>query len=208
MAAYTFDPRASRYRAPNGQFVSEEQLHAAVLKAADAAGERMAALTTRLQAGKLSLADWEAQMLGEIRSTHVAASLAAHGGRAMASQADYAVISAQVRQQYQFLHSWATDIANSKAPLNGLLVNRARLYARSSIGSFEGMKERDARNSGAQMEERNVLGAAEHHCSECPELPRGWLPLGTLPPVGTRECGANDRCRIERRLVPVAAEAA
>jgi hypothetical protein len=199
--AYTWDLQASRFRGPRGRFVSERQLHGGLMNMANVAGDRMAALTTRLQAGQIQLAEWQAAMMAETQVVHVAASLAGHGGRAMFSPADWSVVSAQVRQQYQYLRAWSEDIANGTAPLDGRLVSRSRLYARSSLGSFELMRERDARNSGAEIEERNVLAAADH-CGECPALSaRGWVPLGSLPPVGSRRCRANDACRIERRLV-------
>lgn len=206
MPAYSYDPRLNRYRAPSGRFVTEPEMHGALGKLSDASGERMATLTTRLQAGSLPLADWQAQMMTELKSVHLAAAIAGHGGKQMMAPADNAVAGQYIRQQYQHLTAWAQDIASGKAPLDGRLVSRARLYATSSLSTFDGMRERDARNSGARMEEHN-RSHSKDPCSQCPGLSeQGWLPLGTLPPVGSRECVAACRCTIERRLVPSEAE--
>lgn len=201
MAGYRYDPRLNRYRAPSGRFVSDQQLHAGVVKLAEASASRVANLATRLQSGSLSLADFQVQMMAEIKTTHLAAAMAGHGGRNMMSPADYGYVGSQIKAQYQYLRAWTATIVGGAAPLGGRLVARARLYASSSVGTFEGIRGRDARNSGAVMEERNVLGSGDP-CSECPGLSaRGWVPLGSLPPVGSRLCLANCHCRIERRLV-------
>lgn len=201
MAGYVYDPVSSRYRAPDGRYVSQKQLHGAVVKMADASGERMAGLATRLQSGQMKLAEFQAGMMSEIKATHLAAGLAAHGGRAMASQADYGFMGSQIKTQYQYLRQWAADISSGKAPIDGRLVSRSRLYATSSVGTFNATQARDARNSGAAMEEHNFSGSKDP-CGQCPGLDdRGWVPLGTLPPVGQRECRAGCKCRVERRLV-------
>ncbi len=175
---------------------------------AEASGERMAGLTTRLQSGQMQLAEWQAAMHAEIRTTHLAASMAAHGGRAMMSQADYGFVGSQIKAQLQYLRAWSADIASGAAPLDGRLVNRARLYATSSVGTFAAVQARDARNSGAEMEERNFSSSADP-CGECPALSaQGWVPLGKLPPVGQRACKAACKCRISRRKVGGANSAA
>jgi hypothetical protein len=191
VAGYTFDPRIARYRGPDGRFITERTMQGALVALSDASAERMAGLASRLQAGSLKLAEWQAGMMAEIKTTHLAAALAA----------DFGAAGAQIKVQYQHLGRWAADIVSGKAALGDGLVSRARLYARASASTFDAMRIRDARNSGAEMEERNLSHSADP-CGECPTLSRrGWVPLGTLPPVGTRQCVANCRCTIERRLV-------
>lgn len=201
MPGYTYDPVSSRYRATSGRYVSPEQLHSAVVKMADASSQRLAALATRLQSGSLSLADFQAGLMAEVKTTHLAAAMAAHGGRNMMSQADYGYAGSQIKAQYQYARAWVQDIASGAAPLDGRLVARAKLYGRASVGTFDAVQARDARNSGALMEERNVLHSGDP-CQECPSLSaQGWVSLGTLPRVGQRVCKANCKCSIERRSV-------
>jgi hypothetical protein len=64
--------------------------------------------------------------------------------------------------------------------------------------TFETVRARDDVARGAD-EERNVLAPAEH-CDQCRSLAAlEWVPIGTLPPIGARTCGSNDRCSIRRR---------
>lgn len=202
MAGYVYDPVSSRYRAPSGRYVSQKQLHGGVVRMSEASGERMAGLATRLQAGQMKLVEWQAAMHAEIRSSHLAASMAAHGGKAMMAPADYGFAGSEIKKQLGFLKRWTADLASGSAPLDGRFVSRARLYATSSVGTFSAVQARDARNSGAEMEERSFRGGSERPCGECPALAaRGWVSSGTLPLPGQRECGANCKCRVERRLV-------
>jgi hypothetical protein len=81
------------------------------------------------------------------------------------------------------------------------MVARAQMYGRAAHSTFEAARSRDAEASGVEQEERNITGSGDP-CTECPSLSaRGWVPLGSLPPVGSRACLANCRCRIERRRV-------
>lgn len=202
MAGYEYDPVSSRYRSPDGRYVSHKQLHGAVIATADASAERMAALTVRLQSGQLQLAEWQAAMMAEIKTTHLAAAMAGHGGKSAMTPADYGFAGSQIKAQYQYLGSWAQDIADGTAPIDARLASRARLYATSSGSTFAAVQARDARMNGARMEERSFRGGSERPCNQCPALAAmEWVPMGTLPLPGQRECGASCKCRIERRLV-------
>jgi hypothetical protein len=154
--AYTFDPRIGRYRDDGGRFVTERTIRDAVDNLADLSSERMAALAQRLQAGSLTLADFQTQMMTETKSAHLAAGIAAHGGREQMAPADYGVIGRRIRDEYAFARQFAEDIASGKQPLDGRLVNRARMYGQAARSTFEAVRRRDERNRGND-EERNVL---------------------------------------------------
>jgi len=50
------------------------------------------------------------------------------------------------------------------------------------------------------VEERSVLGIADH-CDGClAEAGKGWRPIGTLLPIGGRDCKARCRCHFEYRM--------
>lgn len=195
---YTYDPRTGRYRSPSGRLVSEREIHLDVGRLTDASAERMAAMAGQLNDGTMSLAQFQVGMMAEIKTTHLAAAMVAHGGVEMMSAADYGFAGSLIKSQYRYLRTWCQDIAGGTASL-AKLGSRAKLYAVSAFATFDAVRVRDARNSGAEMEERNVLSHADH-CHECPALPSGWVPLGSLPPIGSRACKMNDRCRIERRI--------
>lgn len=203
----TYDARSGRYRADDGRFVPAAEVRRAVDNLADLSSQRMAALTTRLQSGALSLADWQQQAMAEVKSAHLAGGIAAHGGRDRMAPADYGLIGRRIRDEYGFLRQWAADIASGAAPLDGRLLSRAQLYGQAARGTYEAVRARDERNRGNDQE-RNVLHGGDH-CTLCPALSaRGWVPIGSLPPIGSRPCKARDRCSLEYRVAPAQAEAA
>jgi hypothetical protein len=161
----------------------------------------MAAITEQLRIGSVPIADWERSMRAEIKLAHLAQFEVAHGGRNAMTQADYGWIGNRVKEQYQYLNRFAAEIANGDQALNGRMVARAQMYGRAAHSTFEASRARDAEAIGVEQEERNITGSGDP-CSECPSLSaRGWVPIGTLPAVGTRQCVANCRCHIERRRV-------
>jgi predicted ArsR family transcriptional regulator len=90
----------------------------------------------------------------------------------------------------------AVDIASGSQPLNGSFLARAAMYARSGRGTFWAVRKTRSALDGATME-RRVLGVAEH-CDECAEeASRGWVPIGTLTPIGGLRCLTNCKCQFE-----------
>ncbi len=201
-ARYSFDIRAGRFRdGATGRFLPEGRIRAAADAVIDGAGQRLQTLTARLQTGSTTLAEWQDAFRTELKNLHVSVATVAHGGQPMMDQASYGWTGQRLREQYGFLNRWAADLANGTAPLDGRMLARAQLYAVNATATYEGMKGRDARNSGAEYQERNISGSKDP-CSVCPALSAlGWQPGGSLIPVGSRPCLSRCRCRIERRLV-------
>jgi hypothetical protein len=123
------------------------------------------------------------------------------------SPADWGWTGQRLRQQYQWLDGFAQDLATGKQALDGTLAVRASLYAEASRATHREMERRQARLRGEQQE-KNQLGAADH-CPGCLEqTARGWQPIGSLVPVGSRTCLARCHCSIAFRNAPVSAVAA
>jgi hypothetical protein len=180
VADLRWNDQAGRFTDSAGRFVSEARVRVVVDAVADQASARMAAAS---------------EMQNTIKVSHLAASVLAHGGESQMSFSHYGSAGRAIRDQYQYLKGMAADIAAGRQPLNGGLTARARQYGQAARVAFEREYGRDQQGRGYQFE-RNVLGAADH-CALCPELTaRGWVPIGSLPPVGSRPCRAQDRCSI------------
>lgn len=206
--AFVWEAARGRFRdSVTGRFVRERAVQGAARQVVEAHSARMAAVTNQLREGLIPLADWERSMRAEIKLAHLTQMMAAHGGRNAMTQSDYGWIGNRVKEQYQYLNRFAAEIASGEQALNGRLVARAQMYGQASHATYEATRARDAEAQDIPMQERNVLGSGDP-CTECPALSaRGWVPLGTLPPVGSRACLANCKCRIERRRVPRRARA-
>lgn len=192
----TFSESAGRYRdTRSGRFVSERSVRAVVDSIADGASDRMGRLAQELLDGSRSLGSFQAEMMREIKLSQLAAHTIARGGAAQMTPASYLAAARDIKEQYRYLRGMAADIASGRQPFNGSLVARARQYGQASRATFERTYGAGQQQRGFRFE-ANVLAPAEH-CSECRELTAlGWVPIGTLPPIGRRLCRSNDRCRI------------
>jgi hypothetical protein len=188
MPNFTWDLQSSRYRDPDtGRFVPESVIRAEVDRIADASITRMVSAAKSLQTGQATIADFQTSIMTEIKTVNVAASMAAHGGRNAMAPADWLWTARDIKDQYSYARAWADDLKSGAAPLD------------DAVSTYENMRLRDARNSGAPVLVRNVLHAAEH-CAGCMSAAGlGWVPLDQMPPLGSRTCKANDRCSLSYR---------
>lgn len=78
----------------------------------------------------------------------------------------------------------------------GQFVARAESYADSAWQGAQRINRGMASKNPYLKFERLVLGDPKTaHCSECPpDAERKWLPIGTLRPIGSRECRQNCLC--------------
>ncbi len=195
---YRWNQTAGRYVDGRGRFVSREAVTNAMYDAADNAGKRMATASKKLRDGKLTIQQWQLQMRAEIKTVHLFSGAGAKGGWAQLSQADFGRIGQRIREQYRFLDRMATQIANGTQKLNGTFIRRSELYGNAGRQTFM-LVERADKESRGMTEERCLLRGSQH-CAECPgEAAKGWVPIGTLVPVGGRICNQNCRCIFEYR---------
>lgn len=198
---FIYDSGMQRYRNERGHWVSQQAINQAVDAVIASSADTMRTLTAHMQSGAISLADWQAGMMSQMKLLHLGAAMVGRGGRAQMTQSDWGWTGSQIRQQYVFMRNFATEVATGLTPMDGRLVNRAVMYAEAARGTQRGMMGRVALNNGRE-EERNHLGGAERHCSECPSLSAmGWVPIGTLPPIGSRACLSRCKCSMQYRTV-------
>jgi hypothetical protein len=197
-----YDATARRYVGPNGRYVSGAQVRAATEAAVTASREAMRRDTLALQRGQISLPDWQLRMEGHVKRATIASAAIGRGGFQQLSQADLGWIGARVREQYRYLAAFARDIERGRYGQVGALTDgvlaRADLYGEASRAAQREMERRVARLSGATAE-RLVLGPADHSPDCLRDAGRGWLPVGTLAPLGSRDCKSRCHCWIISR---------
>jgi hypothetical protein len=197
---YGWNEVAGRYTdLSTGRFVTFADVRDALETVMDASGVRMKALTEQLIGEQISLAEWQMGMMEEIKISHTAAAASARGGWAQMSQADWGATGRLIRDQYDFLRNFASEIASGKQRLDGTARVRTQLYAQAPRGTFEEMRRRYERLMNGMEEERRVLGEADH-CPGClDQAEKGWQPIGTLDPIGAEECVTNCHCTFHYR---------
>lgn len=194
LSQYTYDPRSRRYRdISTGQFVTAKSVRTAVDTIIDAETVKIRDIAQRLIDGQINLAEWQIQTTALLKTLHVAMGIAANGGLENTSNADLGFIGSLIKKQYEFLRNFARDIKQGTQPLDGTLLARAELYTQSARGTYEDVIARSARNGGS-TQEKSILGSADH-CGDCvSEAAKGWSPIGSLIPIGQRQCLANCHC--------------
>jgi hypothetical protein len=82
-------------------------------------------------------------------------------------------------------------------------IARAESYGATVWGDAQEIARASYAREGVFDEERLVLGDAEH-CQGCiDDNARGFVPIGTLAPIGSRECRQNCRCHFSYRRRPI-----
>lgn len=198
---FKWNPVAQRYIGPGGQFVAQSRVRGAIDEALRKNQLRIRDMSNDLRAGRVSLDTWWLEMRTAIKNANLFGAAAARGGWAQMTPADFGRVGAAVRVQYAYLDRFVGEIHTGSIALDGRFLNRAMSYMNSGRATYEATAEKVARSSG-YTEERNLLGTAEH-CGDCvAETARGWVPIGSLIPIGSRQCRGNCRCRIQRRKGP------
>lgn len=194
--AFTFDPERGRYRDEDGHPVADTRVRSGVDAAVDLAARRMADTSARLRSGAITVEQFQAEMFRHVKDVHVAASLAAYGGREQMDPSRWGRVGARIRSEYGYVRGMTSDLLDGKQPLTPALDARARQYAQAGRHTFTAVQRREASDRGNRSE-RNVLGSAEH-CPDCQaQTARGWVTIGSLGFPGNRRCRSNCRCHIE-----------
>ncbi len=181
-----------------GRFVSRQAVRDQLDNVIDAARQVMRAISQQLRDGDISLAEWQTQMMQQIKIIHLAGAAMQRGGWQQMTQTDFGLIALIVLKEYAFLRDFAEQIASGEQKLDGTLARRAALYGQQGRPTYLTFWDNTAAQRGFD-EERSILQPAEH-CTECvSEDAKGFQPLGQMIPIGRRICRGNDRCLKEFR---------
>lgn len=117
----------------------------------------------------------------------------------MPADVQTAVIT-QVARQDAYLADFEQEVRSGEQKPGGI-VNRAGMYGQATWAIGLQVVATMARTN-KMVKERNVLGddnpESPTHCEECPQLTElGWVEIGSLPPIGDRECTVRCHCYLE-----------
>jgi hypothetical protein len=199
---FVWDPATGRYRDSKGLFVPRLMVRKSLDRVAAASGQRMRIMGQQVSKGEVSLADFHVAMRTEVKSAVLNNAAAAKGGYAQLTQSDYGRIGNEVKRHYTALDKFVTELYGgvTKTGTAGF-ASRVQLYF-NTARAFYYKFDREAQETAGMTQERNLLHPAEH-CAECLAMSAiGWVAIGTLVPIGERECVGNDRCTMEYRRAP------
>lgn len=195
---FTYDPVAHRYRGSSGKFLSAEQVHGYIVDYSVNLGTALRDLTQQLRQGALSVAEWQLAMAAELKAGHIAAAMAAAGGRQQMTPALWGAVGQRLREEYRFLSAFADGIASGQIPLDGRVLQRADQYGRDVRETYQRIMQRELARRGVD-EVRNIRHAQDS-CQGCIDAEAlGFVPLAQMTFPGTRQCRANCLCTLQHR---------
>lgn len=196
---YTWSARSQRYRhIATGRWVGRDTVRRALDTALQRSQADILRLGRDLQVGRLSLAEWQVATAKQLKAAHLASAAAARGGWAQMTQADYGRVGYRLRAEYGYLTRLAGQVADGTQALDGRFLTRLAMYAQAPRGTYHAQERVGMREAG-YTQERNVKAAGDS-CQGCiDQTARGWVALGTLIQVGSRDCLSRCRCTIQYR---------
>ena len=202
-----FSASDGRFHDAAGRFVSDARVRQVIDGLADASSQRMALASDALLDGRMSLGAWEIEMRAVIRTSHVAATVLAHGGADQMSPTAYLVAARDIKAQYRYATAFAAQIGSGEQGLNRTIVSRSEMYGQHVRVLHEGIV--GAAAVGRGMDEAMNTTHAQESCQQCRALSaRGWIPASEMPPVGSRTCLSRCTCVIQRRSSAAGRQAA
>jgi hypothetical protein len=203
---YYWDARVLRYRDSAGRFVRRTTVNEAFNEALIKAASDIRGVGDQLQGAQTTLRAFQLEVEQNIKNVHIGSAVLARGGWEQMTPADWGKVGNIIKQELQYFRRFVGQLGDG-LPINGRFFQRLEAYITAGRETFMVFDREEHRRNGYD-EESNQLAVAEH-CSECDELAsRGWVPIGTLKPVGQRICLHRCRCRIVyRRSVRISREA-
>lgn len=146
--------------------------------------------------GQLTERQWR-DRLAEITGAGAVATTFALQGHRRINRDDAEELRSAIEGQFRYLTRFVNQVAVGAVPIDGRIVGRSLLYATSAWSAAQAAARSRAARTWTQ--ERSVLGPADH-CPGCLQAAAmGWRPIGTITPIGERDCRVNCRCRWEFR---------
>jgi hypothetical protein len=159
-------------------------------------GKRLTALSTQLEAGEITVAQWQAEFERNIATAHVLMAALALGGIKAALANDE--VRRRIDAELKYARNFARQIRDDDAGSPKQIAARSKSYLLGAAITFGILLQRARALIGVQTECRRVRRASES-CPGCVSYAYRWMPINVMPPIGSLQCGHRCRCFLEFR---------
>jgi hypothetical protein len=191
--AFTWDRQSARYRDEQGRFVARAEVQRQAERVIDASDRSMRSLTDEMRVGRITIGEWQDGMADRIGALHAALDATGRGGLGRLEGDAARKAEARIVEQLGWLDRYARDVEAGYA--DGSLAGRSGMYAQAGRGTYS-EATRDVAIEAGYTWEVNLTHAGESCIGCLASEALGKVPIGTLPPVGTRNCLSHCRCEI------------
>jgi len=198
---FTYNTKSKRYHnTTTGKFVGRVEVRNELDKIIEVASNNIKLFTREMQTGNSSIAEWQINMVEELKPLHMVMVSAANGGWNNTTDKEWQRLSTRLESEFNYLQEFAKEIYTGEAK-PGTYVSRAMMYAEGARVTYENEK-REIEIASGSTEERNILGGSDH-CDDCiTATNQGWVTIGTLIPIGNRQCVSRCKCVMIYRTGP------
>jgi hypothetical protein len=195
---YTWDKATRKYHDDKGKPISQGEVRRRGLRVVNKSKEAMGKLSEAFNEGAITFEEWAVGMREGVKASHSAMVQLAYGGKDQMGPMERGRLGAVIRDQYKYLGGFLLEVETGQVEGDGLRA-RAEMYAEASWGSHESSVAAREKAAGA-TEERSFMEPEATHCQDCfDEASKGWVPIGSLTPIGERQCLARCQCNMEFR---------
>ena len=193
LSRWRFDPVSGFYISSRGRRVAWSKVRTVMLQVVQRAENELVFIADEVRAGRMALADAQAEIQQRLKTIHLATLALSQGGWAQMAPADYGRVGGILKREYRYLNRFLVGVDEGDIKLDGGFPRRMRLYARAARNTyFRGL--RDLYVKKGFDEARSRLRPAEH-CEDCiSQDALGWQAIGRLIPIGERRCNRNCKC--------------
>ncbi|MGL5059106.1 MAG: hypothetical protein ACRC62_03910, partial [Microcoleus sp.] len=194
---WTYNVKSQRYQdKESGKFLSAQKVAALTETYIAQQQKKLTSLGDRFIAGKIDARQWEDQFAKTLKEVLVNSYALGRGGMKQMTSRDLGITSAIMREQYLYLRNFTNETMRGRLT-EAQFRARQNLYIEKAYSVYW-MGRLEAHRAAGYLYERDIIQAGEN-CSSCLRIAaRGWVRLGTNPPIGVdRICKNNCRCRKE-----------
>jgi hypothetical protein len=191
---YTFDAKKRTYY-QGKRAIPRSQIRDWIKQANDAQRQRLEKIGKAFTSGAINRSEAEIRATLEITKHNSAVAVIANGGREQMTAQAWGRASGPVKSERGFLRELFLSFDRGEVTKEKL-ATRLGNYADAGERTYTNLFRDYAKDAGLTRE-KNILGASEKSCSECPGLSaQGEVAIGSLPSVGNRICGPGCHCSI------------
>lgn len=162
-----------------GRIVAPRDIVQQLRMLTDRSGRQFANLAEDAFTGRITVADFQRALIGELRALYNANTALALGGWQRLGPAEWGRNGGLLREEYRHLAAFAQELADGKLSLAEARA-RAQLYADNAYARYWQEDLRLKQEAGFR-EERLVTVGDDRVCASCRAAERqGYAPLGTF----------------------------
>ena len=195
---YDYDIKAKQFAGERK--IARREVRAEIDKLLTRVEAEAASIGKRFSAGDTTLAEFETEMAGLLRSAHIIAASVGRGGRELMTLSDWGRVGAKIAWQNRYLEKFARQIDRGILSETSI-ANRARSYSSAIFVSFSDTYQK-AQTEFVEDGKNPILARlvtnSQESCAECAsDEDEGWMPVDDMKEIGDRICGDFCKCLIE-----------